>query len=478
MRLLSDILYETACHVPSRPALSDPDEALTYAELAGRAAAVSRGLRQAGVCPGDRVCLVLPNSVEFAVAHFGVLGAGAVSVPCDHAISPANLAAVEADCSPRLTLRPGALAARGWTAAPAPPPAPSRGPGDLATLMYTTGTTGRPKGVMLGHDHVFAALRNICGFVGYTAEDREVVTLPLSHNFGLGHLYCNLMNGGAVHVEPGLVRVGRVLRKIGEWRATGFPTTPAGIALLLDRYGPAFVECARDLRFLVINSAPLLPERVVQLRAALPATRILVYYGLTEASRSTFIDFNAAGPAKYRSVGRPMPGIDIRLTDAGEIAIRGRTVTPGYWNDPARTARVLRGGWLHTGDLGRIDPDGYLEIVGRLEDVVNVGGYKVNPQEVEAVLAGFPGVAAAGVFGLDRVEAAVVCPPGLDFTALLEHCRARLEPFKVPAAFHRVDDLPRTGTGKLLRRELATRLGAATDASPACDHPPALPCST
>jgi long-chain acyl-CoA synthetase len=478
MRLLSDILDETARRLPDRPALSDPDEALTYGELAARAALVAQALRREGLVPGDRVCLVLPNGVEFVVAHFGVLGAGGVSVPCDHAISPTNLAAVEADCTPRLTLRPGDLAARGWFEGRGPvrEPDPRREAGDLATLMYTTGTTGRPKGVMLGHDNVFAALRNICNFIGYTAEDREVITLPLSHNFGLGQLYCNLMNGGRVHIEPGLARVGRVLRMISDLPATGFPTTPAGIGLLLDRYKPVLIERARALRFLVINSAPLAPERVGELRAALPATRIMVYYGLTEASRSTFIDFNAVGPDKYRSVGRPMPGVRIRLTDAGEIAIRGPTVTQGYWNDVGRTVQTVREGWLHTGDLGRIDADGYLEITGRLEDVVNVGGYKVNPQEVEAVLERFPGVVAAGVFGRTRVEAAVVGGTGLDLVALLEHCRKHLEPFKVPAVFHGVSDLPRTDTGKLKRRDLAAFVANALASPQAAPQPQEPPC--
>lgn len=477
MRLLSDILYRTARRFPSRPALSDPNQALDYRDLARCAAGVAHALRKAGLVPGDRVCLLLPNSVEFVVAHFGVLSAGGVSVPCEPSIGRANLEAIERDCAPRFVLRPGALEAGGWIEPRDEPPDPGCQAGDVATLMYTTGTTGRPKGVMLRHENVLAALRNISGFIGYTPEDKEVVALPLSHNFGLGHLYCNLMNGCEVHVEPGLTRIGRLLRKIEAMPATGFPTTPAGIDMLLDRYGAAFASHARALRFVVIDSAPLAPERVVQLRAALPRTRILVYYGLTEASRSTFIDFNAAGPGKYRSVGKPMPGIEMRLSDAGEILIRGPTVTPGYWNDPARTAQALREGWLHSGDLGRFDSDGYLEVVGRLEEVVNVGGYKVNPQEVEGVLAQFPGVSAAGVFGHNRVEAAIVCSTPVELEDLVRHCRAHLEPYKVPTAIHRVATLPRTETGKLLRRNLAARFAVA-ETGPVLETPTSekVPC--
>ena len=255
------------------------------------------------------------------------------------------------------------------------------------------------------------------------------------------------MNGGQVYTEPGLTRVGRVLRKLRDLPATGFPNTPAGIGMLLDRFGDAFVEHARHLRYIVINSAPLPPERVVQLRQRLPGTRILVYYGLTEASRSAFIDFDSVGPEKYASVGRPMAGVEMRLTPEHEILIRSPAVTPGYWNDAVRTSQAIRDGWLSTGDLGRFDEEGYLYITGRLQDMINVGGYKVNPQEVEDVLVCFPGVVAAGAFGVDHVEAALVCREAIDERLLVEHCRARLEPFKVPSRFHRVDDLPRTDTG-------------------------------
>jgi long-chain acyl-CoA synthetase len=437
---------------------------------------VAQGLLQTGVRVGDRVCLVLPNSVEFAVAHFGVLTAGGISVPCDATISEVNLAAVQADCAPRLTLRPGDIARRGWLTAPAALPVPQREPGDVAALMYTTGTTGRPKGVMLTHDTVYAALRSISRFIGYTPLDKEVVVLPLSHNFGLGHLYCNLMNGGEVYTEPGLTRVGRVLRKLRDLPATGFPGTPASIGMLLDRFGDAFVEHAHGLRFMVINSAPLPPERAAQLRLRLPRARILVYYGLTEASRSTFIDLNSTGPDKYASVGRPMAGVVVRLTPEHEVLIRSPALTPGYWNDPARTRQTIREGWLHTGDLGRFDQDGFLYITGRVGDVINVGGYKVNPQEVEDVLTAFPGVTSAGVFGVDCVEAALVCDAALDEQALVAHCRARLEPFKVPTRFHRVDSLPHTDTGKLKRAELSALSTAKARPAFASSIPGALPC--
>jgi long-chain acyl-CoA synthetase len=149
-------------------------------------------------------------------------------------------------------------------------------PTAVASLMYTTGTTGQAKGVQLTHENVLTALENISNFVGYTPNDREVVVLPLSHNFGLGHVYCNLLKGGAVYTEPGLARAGRVLKALRNFGATGFPGTPLGFGMLMDQFGPALAEYGQQLRFIVINSAPLPPERTTQLQRLLPRTDIMV----------------------------------------------------------------------------------------------------------------------------------------------------------------------------------------------------------
>lgn len=461
MQLLSDIIPSQTSKRPEAEAVCDPDESLTYAQLAERVNAVARGLHGAGIAPGDRVAVVMPNSVDFIVAHFGVLAAGAISVPCEPGISEANLSAIRESCEPKLVLRRGDNVFKKWIqAGSADAVLPQRKPSDVAALMYTTGTTGRPKGVMLTHANIFAALRNICEFVGYTEADREVVVLPLSHNFGLGHIYCNLLCGGAIYTEPGLTRVGRVLKKLRDWGATGFPGTPLGFVMLMDRYGDAFRECASGLRFIVVNSAPLPPERAAQLQELLPEVDLMVYYGLTEASRSTFISLSREGPGRYRSVGRAMPEVCIEILDTGEMVISGPTVTSGYWNDPGRTAEALPDGRLRTGDLGQLDEGGYLTITGRIKDMINVGGYKVNPEEVERVLASCAGVADAGVAGDDKVHAFVVTETGsaFDAEALTRHCFSQLESYKVPAMFHQIDRIPRTDTGKPRRGDLLKRI--------------------
>jgi long-chain acyl-CoA synthetase len=200
------------------------------------------------------------------------------------------------------------------------------------------------------------------------------------------------------------------------------------------------------------------PEQAARLRDLLPDTDLMVYYGLTEASRSTFISLTSGGPAYYTSVGRAMPGVALRLADDGEVLISGPTVAQGYWNDPTLTSQTLRDGWLHTGDLGRLDADGFLFVTGRKKDLINVGGYKVRPEEVEHVLLGHEAVQDAGVFGQDQVEAAIVASCRLDPADLSRLCYSRLEPFKVPARFHQIDAIPRSDTGKIKRAALAEML--------------------
>jgi long-chain acyl-CoA synthetase len=448
--------------------------------------------------------------VNLLRGHFAALAAGAISVPCDAQITASGYSAIAGSCRPRVlvtdaaglerlspalagstiervvvfgdvaaaaSLGKASLSAAADLLAGEPlAVARRRSPADLAALMYTTGTTGRPKGVQLTHRNVLTALRNICEFVGYTPDDREVVILPLSHNFGLGHVYCNLLSGGAVYTENGLARVGRVLKTIDEWGATGFPGTPLGFGMLIDKFGSVLAQRCRKLRFTVINSAPLPPERTVQLRELLPQTDIMVYYGLTEASRSTFASLSRLAPAKYRSVGRPLREVQIKLRPlereaddgSGEVLISGPTVTSGYWEDDEATQAVLRDGWLHTGDLGRFDLDGNLSITGRIKDFINVGGYKVNPAEVEQAIAGFPGVESVGVAGVDGLEgftgetvvAGIVAATGedVDLVALEKHLLTTLEKFKVPGHFVLIDQIPRSDTGKTKRQELGQRL--------------------
>ncbi|MDB4691624.1 acyl--CoA ligase [Verrucomicrobia bacterium] len=507
MWLVSDILREGSERFKDKLALKDPNGEVTYDQLSTTSWIIGNSLIDAGVRPGDRVVLVLPNSVRFAQAHFGALSCGAVSVPCDSAITADNLKRISGNCEPRTLITDASFVSRippgflsdifekvfvfgGIKSLPSLLqyvcldslldgscsgiiPDVKIDPRNVATLMYTTGTTGRAKGVPLTHLNINAAITNILNFVGYSESDKEVIILPLSHNFGLGHLYCNLLSGGAVYTENGMARVGRVLKQLSAWGATGFPGTPTGFGILIDKYSDVLREHGQNLRFSVINSAPLPPKRTKQLQEILPNLDIMVYYGLTEASRSTFISLSREGEKYYGSVGSSMSGVQIDLVDtdgehvgtgrSGEVVISGPTVTHGYWKNEELNRVSFKDGKLYTGDLGYKCERGFLFLTGRKKDFINVGGYKVNPLEVEEVVVAFKGIGDVGVVGISDFkgitgESVVACfvseSGGLDMDALETHCVKQLEKFKVPVAFESVKSIPRTTTGKVRRHEL------------------------
>ena len=507
MWVVPDIVKTSAERYGDRLAIADPGTQMSYSELAASVFGLSQFLRKEGLQDGDRVAIALPNSVRFIESHLGIITAGGISVPLDFGIAENNFIRICENCAPRFLIadkvsmqRVGIAAETNcleriflygnefngdgskivlnleneiFCARSTNPTNAKVDSGSVASLMYTTGTTGRAKGVPLMHSNIEAALRNICNFIGYSKNDREIVILPLSHNFGLCHVYCNLLNGGAVYTENGLARVGRVLKKLSKFGATGFPGTPTGFGLLIDKYAPVLAEHGKGLRFSVINSAPLPPERTAQLHSLLPDLNILVYYGLTEASRSTFISLSKIGPKYYRSVGRPMPNLSVEILEnsglkveqggIGEIVISGPTVVDGYWNNPDLNRITFKDGKIHTGDLGYIDPDGNLFITGRMKDFINVGGYKINPIEVEDVIIKYNGIEDVGVTGVeglfgmtgDSVVAGIVVEDkAWDANALEKYCLKHLEKFKIPVAFLRIDTIPRTNTGKARRKEL------------------------
>jgi long-chain acyl-CoA synthetase len=333
--------------------------------------------------------------------------------------------------------------------------------------MFTSGSTGRSKGVVLPHAATLFTIDNLIERLAYSSAERELITLPISHSFGLGHVYCNLFSGGAVRLEQGLLNLKRVFAGLTDFHPTGFPGTPQGFGMLIDRTGPLLAKSGAGLRFIVIDSAPMPRERTAQLQALLPDTEIFFYYGLTEASRSTLISLTNA-PAELRdSVGPAMPGVEIALAaETSEVLIRGPHLAAGYWRDPELTRATMGDGWLRTGDIGRLDEQSNLFIVGRLKELINVGGHKVDPAEVDAVIAGSGLVQDAATCGLptasgEVVACAVVSEGPIDETALVEACAGRLEGYKIPTLWFQVAEIPRTETGKTKRQALAADLAAA-----------------
>ena len=445
----------------------------------------ARRLTELGVSRGDRVALFGSNSIDVAIAYFAVHAAGGIAVPIGPDVSAGSARQVLEDCSPALILAkvPGQAPVEGVRQLPpaeeladgeAGPFEPRCVPGDGADLLFTTGTTGRRKGVLLTHANVASAAANINAFIGTRAGDVEVVPIPLSHSFGLGRLRCWSRAGHTLFLEEGLRNPALLFKRVGEIRATGLAIVPAGVALLRRLVGPRLREVGAHLRYVELGSAPLSPEDQRFLLESLPDTRICHHYGLTEASRAAFRDVRADAD-RPGTIGRASPNVEIRIADeegrtlppleSGEILVRGGIVMQGYWRQQELTDRALRGGWMRTGDYGWMDAEGYVYLRGRTGDVINVGGLKVSPIDVERRLCELPGVKEAACVGVaDRqgilgqvVKAFVVSDEAIDERRIVDLLRGTLPEHELPRIVERVEALPKTDSGKIKRAELRER---------------------
>jgi long-chain acyl-CoA synthetase len=498
---LPELLSRSAVAWPRNLALRDAQGATSYSELSKLASQLSEELTIFGIAPGDRIAILLPNSRSFVAAHFGALATNAVSVPLDVATDIADLTRMiecsqplilltdETGCAriaksriaefpwllvlvldetPRLkSWKPRSIGINDYRAQILP----SQAACDV--LMFTNGTSGTPKGVMLHHRNVLSVVKNVEAFVGYTCSDVELIALPLSHSFGLGQLYACLAAGACACVSGDLMFPIKVFAEARRLQATGLSCTPATLALLFKFCPHFFPDCKAHLRYCVVNSAAVPRKIVDQISALNPILRFFHYYGLTEASRTTFICFNDS-LEKTASVGRPLPHARVKIIDdsgtelpcgeMGQIAISGEALFRGYWRDLAGSAHVMQGKWFCSGDLGYLDQDGFLFLAGRLGDVINIDGLKFHPSEVEAVLMEIREVRGAGVvavpetddvFGI-KLVGFVVLDEGtvLDGLELRSICARSLRNFKVPKVFVKLDTIPLLPSGKIDRRGL------------------------
>jgi malonyl-CoA/methylmalonyl-CoA synthetase len=458
---------------PSWPQLRDVDDRwLTSAELEERSRAVAGRLHRAGLVPGDRFVLCAPSSAELVLAYVGALRAGLVVVPINPGYTRAEVARIVADAQPA-----GAAVAdrvrAGWVSDAAPAGITITGtsvdlPGgdagaaldasaaaDPAVIVYTSGTTGRPKGARLTHCNLLASASAVELAWGWTPEDRLLLTLPLFHVHGLavgvtGTLCC----GASLELRPGF-ELADVLDRSADRISLlfGVPTMYARLAAS-DRCA----ELAR-LRLLVSGSAPLAPS-IAQAIAAATGQLPLERYGMTETLMLTSNPL--AGRRRAGTVGFPFPGVHLRLADDDEIQVRGPNVIAEYWQRPDATAEAFTDdGWFRTGDLGALDPDGHLRIIGRSKELIISGGFNVYPREVEEHLLTHPAVREVAVVGRpsdewgETVTAVVVADRPVDAAELRAHAAAGLAGYKVPRRYELVDALPRNALGKIVRSELA-----------------------
>ncbi|WP_169982385.1 MULTISPECIES: class I adenylate-forming enzyme family protein [unclassified Microbispora] len=460
---------------------------LTFAEWERRSAVLAAGLTGRGVIPGDRVALHFGSRdwIDFAVAFFGVLKAGAVAVPMSDRLAPAELRYMIEHCSATAVLLGRDLAAPAgepWTATPAeleaglgPDPAPEGPrvrPGDLAQILYTSGTTGRPKGVGASHANL------AYGCVTQPKHRRFAHSRHLLHAFPIGTnagqtMLVNALDARPAVLTPARFTPGRFARLIETYRPGTVFLVPSMAIELLD----AGLHERHDMSSVVLlgSAAAALPPAVSErLSAAFPNATVTNYYTSTEAAPAqTIMIYDRTRPA---ALGRPAFGGSLRITDeegtplppgeTGEVWMRSPTATRSYYGDAEASARSFRDGWVRMGDVGYVDADGYLYLVDRESDVVKTGAFKVSTLQVEAALHEHPLVAEAAVFGLPHpvlgsVLGAAVVPrsPGLVASEVRSFLMDRLAWHELPERVLVVDSLPRNQSGKVIKKELPALLG-------------------
>ncbi len=494
-------------------ALAGPDGGkLSYRELADQAGEVARALIASGIAPGDRVAIWCPNTAAWVLAALGALTAGAALVPVStrftgpealDVISRSGARALFAaddflgtDRVAQLRAAAAAPGASGslarltlvvrtgsdWaefterSVATPPPAAQARAagvhPGDVSDILFTSGTTGRSKGAMSSHRAALSVAAAWAGRGGLTAGDRYLVVNPFFHSFGFkaGILAC--LVSGATMVPMAVFDAAAAMRLIETERITVFPGAPTVYQTILDHPERGRFDLS-SLRLAVTGAANVPAVLVERMRGELGFEVVLTAYGLTEAVVATMCEPGDDPRTVARTCGRPAAGFEVRVADpdgggaapgdTGEILLRGPNMMLGYLDDPAATREAIDpGGWLHTGDIGTLDPAGYLTITDRLKDMYICGGFNVYPAEVEQVLARLDGVAESAVVGVpdgrlgEVGRAYIVTRPGraLDAAAVLDFCRSRLANYKVPRQVEFRDVLPRNPSGKVLKRVL------------------------
>lgn len=481
------LLAQAACRWPDRPALLEGDRTWCWTELHDDVRRAASGLRCRGLTRGEVVGIWAPNSARWVVAALAVLEAGGVLAPLSSRLRGYEVLEMLAEVgSRRLLLQPDFLGrdyvamlteAAGSTGVVLPEvvalteatdPAPTlmadhtddtdapAEPDDPADILFTSGTTGRSRGVTMTQAQVTALAASWVERAGLTADDRYLVLSPLSHTFGYKTGLVACLVAGATIIPAAVAEPAAVADLLRRTRATVLPGVPAALrALVTSTRLPPTADL--DVRLVVTGGAPSTPAEIRELATALGAERMISAYGLTEAGPVTMTERATALDRVATTVGTPLPEVEVRIRGGGtgEILVRSPFTGTG-------PSVAVEDGWLATGDVGRLDADGDLTIVDRLKDVLQTGGFSVFPAEVERVLGELPGVAEAAVVGIadERLGevgvAFLVAAPGadLDPAAVLAHCRDRLAGFKVPRRVQLVAALPRNATGKVLKADL------------------------
>ena len=441
---------------------------LTYREFWDRSARIAGGLRAAGISRGDRVAIRYGNGIDWCLAFFGIQMAGAIAVPVNTRFSEQEVEYVVNDSGSKFVFTPGGLHPDA-----VPLAIEDLTEKEVSAIFYTSGTTGFPKGAMTTHENFFANVESSsrCSKPALNSELRTLVSVPLFHVTGCNSQFLVACGFGGTTVIMPQFEVQAFLSAIGSERINALTSVPAVYWLAIHQPNFSQIDTSKITR-VSYGGAPIAPDLVLRVMESFPHARVGNGFGLTEtAAMATFLphEYSRLRP---ETVGFPTPVMEVKLgeldhpgSDVGELLIRGENVVKGYWNKPDATAETFAGGWLRTGDMARIDAEGFVQIVDRKKDMVNRGGENVYCVEVENGLAGHPAVFEVAVMGVpdevmgEKVGAVVVPKPGMsiDVNDLLEYAGTVLADFKVPQyVVVRKEMLPRNPGGKILKKQLRT----------------------
>lgn len=512
-------LSDKASEFPDKTLVVHGQRRVSYGEIDHGVSKLAAFLIKKGIRIGDRIGILSENTPEYIVSCFGIQKAGGISVDVNFQYSPLEMANVLNDCqaeaiiveerylkalmraikqtpSIKTVVSVGELpASTMWNelpssidyvvfedildADPCNAMFPEISGKDIASIIYTSGTTRLPKGVMLSHDNFVANADSIIKYLHLTDRDIGMVVLPFCYSYGKSLLTTHVMAGGTIVLENTFMYPNVVLDKMVEDNVTGFAGVPSTFAILLNRSNIRKYSFP-SLRYVTQAGGPMSPRYAKELAGVLPETQIYIMYGQTEATaRLTYLEpeeiFLRPG-----SIGKPIPGVKVEVVkddgtpagidEAGEIVAEGRNVMAGYWKNPEETGRVLREGKLHTGDIAKMDSDGYLYMVGRRSDMIKSGAHRISPNEIEEVVLELIEVHEVAVVGVDdeilgeSIAAVIILKDGfqIDVKQVQIHCRKKLASFKIPRHIIFVNELPKTSSGKVRRHQLKDNLRAGT----------------
>lgn len=479
MKTIEEQIFDQVQNIPDKVALIFGDTEITYSQLWDYCLCAAEKLKQDyHLKKGDRVILSAAGNIEFVYAYFGVHIAGGICVPIDPDTNQIRFEYIEKSTTPVCVMGllhnvkketiPFSDVVNGTSKATYIAPEQSQ----VADILFTTGTTGAPKGVALSYNNLSAAARNINAFIGNTSSDVELLALPVSHSFGLGRLRCSLSKGATVVMLGTFANVKKFFKEMARSQVTMFAMVPASWGFIKKMSGKYIGKFADQLKFIEIGSSFMPVEDKELLMSLLPNTRICMHYGSTEASRSAFMEFHTYKD-NLLSIGKASPNVEIKiftsqgtpaaLGEEGEVCVKGEHVTCSYWNEtPERFASDFYDGYFRTGDCGTMDAEGNIYLKSRIKEMINVGGKKVSPMEVEDILNTIPGIKESACIGIpdpgivlgEVVKAFIVADDNLSDEEIMQQLRPQLEVYKLPVEIERINAIPKTGSGKIQRLSL------------------------